>query len=433
MNYYSTLNKGLMSNFDYAVLSGLSPDGGLWMPMSFPKVYQPASIEKQTALLDISKQLLTPFIEDVFSKQEIESMIADAFNFPVPITALNRNVRICELFRGPTLAFKDFGARFMARVFAKLAERKSMKLLILVATSGDTGSAVASGFYNVPNTKVVILYPRGKVSKLQELQLTTYGGNISALRISGTFDDCQRLVKQAFADRPLREGLQLTSANSINIARLLPQMVYYGYVSHLIKMNENVQTMIVVPSGNLGNVTAGLMAKEMGFPIGKFIIATNSNNTVPEFFASGKYIPKPSHQTISNAMDVGDPSNMQRIVSLFDGDVQRMAQEIGTYSISDSVTEQNIRYAYDSAGYVSDPHTAVGIAALRQEIAKNPDLSGVVMSTAHPAKFPEVVEKVIGRKLNLPEALKSLSDKKQEIKDLSVDYPILRDYLINAN
>ena len=338
---------------------------------------------------------------------------------------------MCELFRGPTLAFKDFGARFMARVFAAFAEKKGMKLVILVATSGDTGSAVASGFHNVPNTDVVILYPKGKVSRLQEMQLTTYGGNVKAIRVNGTFDDCQRLVKMAFSDRPLREMMQLTSANSINIARLLPQMVYYGYASYLINVFEDESPVIAVPSGNLGNVTAGLMAKRMGFPIKKFVIGTNINRTVPHFFESGIYEPKSSIQTISNAMDVGDPSNFSRIKALYNGDLDAMKKDIAAYSITDLETEQNIRFAYDSASYVSDPHTAVGLAALRLEQAKFPESRGIVMSTAHPTKFPEVVEKIIKRTLVVHNALKSLEGKPQEVTDMNVDYLKLRELLMS--
>jgi threonine synthase len=431
MNYYSTNNPGLMSTFEYAIFSGLAPDGGLWMPMEFPKVYNPALIKKETAIHDVAKQLLTPFLSDNFTTAEIESIIVKSFNFPIAMTSLNSYVRMCELFRGPTLAFKDFGARFMARVFEAFAEKKGMKLVILVATSGDTGSAVASGFHNVPNTDVVILYPKGKVSRLQELQLTTYGGNVKALRVNGTFDDCQRLVKMAFSDRPLREQIQLTSANSINIARLLPQMVYYGYASYLINAYENVSPVIAVPSGNLGNVTAGLMAKKMGFPIQKFIIGTNVNKTVPSFFETGKYEPKPSLQTISNAMDVGDPSNFSRIKSLYNGDLEAMKKDIAAYSITDIETEQNIRFAYDSAGYVADPHTAVGLAALRLEQAKYPESRGVVMSTAHPSKFPEVVQKIIKRSLVVHESLKSLEGKPQEVIDMNIDYLKLRDLLMS--
>jgi threonine synthase len=431
MNYYSTNNPGLMSTFEYAIFSGLAPDGGLWMPMEFPKVYNPALIKKDTAIHDVAKQLLTPFLSENFTTAEIESIIVDAFNFPIAMTSLSRYVSMCELFRGPTLAFKDFGARFMARVFASFAEKKGMKLVILVATSGDTGSAVASGFHNVPNTDVVILYPKGKVSRLQELQLTTYSGNVKALRVDGTFDDCQRLVKMAFSDRPLREMIHLTSANSINIARLLPQMVYYGYASYLIKVFEDESPVIAVPSGNLGNVTAGLMAKRMGFPIEKFVIGTNVNRAVPDFFEFGIYEPKSSIQTISNAMDVGDPSNFSRIKALYNGDLYTMKKDIAAYSITDIETEQNIRFAYDSAGYVSDPHTAVGLAALRIEQSKFPGSRGIVMSTAHPSKFPEVVQKNIDRTLVVHEALESLEGKPQEVTDMNVDYLKLRDLLMS--
>ena len=387
-------------------MAGIATDGGLFMPSEFPIVYN--TIESGDSFNVIALKIISPFLQSYFNEDEIKQIIEDSFNFDVPIVSLTDRLRIIELFHGPTLAFKDFGGQFMANTLSLILKRKNQRATVLVATSGDTGGAVANGFFDKENIEVVILYPKGKVSKLQELQLTTFGKNITAICVDGTFDDCQRLVKMAFADSDLTNQLGLTSANSINIGRLLPQMTYYAYASHQHFLQSGNKPTIVVPSGNFGNITAGLFVKKMGFPIERFIAATNANDVVPSYLATGTYTPRTSVQTLSNAMDVGAPSNLERINNLFSSDVAAIKKELTAQSVSDLETKNTMLDTYLKQSYIADPHTAVGIHAAN-EISTNE--ATLIMATAHPAKFKEDVENVLRIEIPLPKQLSDLLGK----------------------
>lgn len=412
-------------------MKGLSPDGGLFMPEEIPQLDTAFfdDIENHT-IQEIGFEVAKLFINDEIPETDLKAIIDDAINFDAPLVNLDNHLSILELFHGPTLAFKDFGARFMARTMSHFLKDSNEVVNILVATSGDTGSAVASGFYGVEGINVYLLYPSGKVSYIQEKQLTTFDKNITALEIEGTFDDCQKLVKAAFVDNEINSKMKLSSANSINIARLIPQSFYYfnGY-KQIKNRSENV--LVSVPSGNLGNLTAGLMAKKMGLPITKFIGATNSNSVFTEFILSGKYEPRPSVKTLSNAMDVGAPSNLARIESLYDNH-SVILKDITSNTHNDDQTIEKIKETYHKYNYIIDPHGAVGMLALEQYIAeeKLEDYSAVVVETAHPAKFKDSVDEALDIDVELPEALhKCISKEKKTIK-LSNDYSEFKEFLL---
>lgn len=426
MHFYSTRDPQHKCNIDEALVNGIAPDGGLYLPSDFPNVYDTLS-ESISSFQSISKAILTPFLEGYFSTNEIDEIIDQSFFFDVPVIELTSDLMVAELFHGPTLAFKDFGGQFMAATLSRILKKKNKRATILVATSGDTGGAVAQGFFQKENTNVVILYPKGKVSELQELQLTTFGGNIKALCVEGTFDDCQRLVKTAFADKELSEKLSLSSANSINIGRLLPQMTYYAYVSHHYFLENKNPIDIVVPSGNFGNITAALFVKKMGFPIGKLIAATNANDVVPNYFSTGVYTPSSSVRTLSNAMDVGAPSNMERILSLYGNDLAAIKNDFESLSVSDEQTKSTMQAIYKTHGYIADPHTAVGIFVAQNRNSQQPI---IVMSTAHPAKFKDDVEQILDTTLDLPTQLSKLL-KKEVLKEMTKnDYQQLKSLLL---
>lgn len=425
MKFYSTRNKESMVSLSEAVLRGLAADGGLYVPAS--KFNNRNKLLDPCSLKDTANELLTPFCLEDFTKEEIAEMINEAFNFPLPVIELQKKLFVCELYHGPTLAFKDFGGRFIAQLMSKCIQKKSDKLIILVATSGDTGSAVASGFYNVPNIEVIILYPAGKVSALQEKQLTTYGGNITAIKVNGTFDTCQQLVKQAFGDRDLNSQVCLSSANSINIGRLLPQMVYYGVVARQMHDATGKKPTMMVPSGNFGNLMAGLMALKMGEPIKHFVAVVNANKVVPDYLSSGNYTPTASVQTLSNAMDVGAPSNMERIQWLYNNNVQAMAADFSSISISDSETLQAMKQTYSDFGYVADPHTSVAIAAYKKVALQGPV---VIMSTAHPAKFKETVEQALDINIELPSQLQAIVIKQSHALQMDAEYASLKKIIL---
>ncbi|MBN1348571.1 threonine synthase [candidate division KSB1 bacterium] len=434
MRYYSTNSKKNTASLSKAVLSGLADDGGLYMPEAIPRL--PASLLNNLAALtfrelsfEIAKQLLG---EDI-PHPILEEIINDALNFEVPLVQLDHDLYVLELFHGPTLAFKDFAARFMARLMSYLNRDSDAELTILVATSGDTGSAVAHGFAGAPGIRVFILYPSGKISTIQEKQLTTHGGNITALEIDGSFDDCQRIAKQAFLDVELSRNLTLTSANSINIARLIPQSFYYFYGYARLK-NKRQPVVISVPSGNFGNLTGGLIAKKMGLPIARFISATNANRVVPEFLQTGRFEPKPTRQTISNAMDVGNPSNFARILDLCNNDLEKMREDVWGASFTDDQTRDAIQELVNKFGYIPDPHGAVGYLGLKHYPENKSDkLIGIFLETAHPAKFPEVIRQLIDRELPLPEALeKAMSMKKHSVK-LSGEFDAVKQYLLSVS
>lgn len=356
----------------------------------------------------------------------------ETIQFDAPIVEITDNISALELFHGPTMAFKDFGARFMSQLLRFFSAQERREIVILVATSGDTGSAVANGFIGVPGIRVVVLYPEGKVSDIQEKQFTTLGRNVTALEVKGTFDDCQRLVKTAFLDEGLREAYFLTSANSINIARLIPQSFYYFY-GYSRRKNRNQPVVFSVPSGNFGNLTAGLFAKRMGLPVRHFVAATNVNDVVPEYLTTGVMTPRPSRHTLSNAMDVGNPSNFARMMDLYDGDLNAVQKDIKGYAFTDRETEEVMRSVSRAHGYTMDPHGAIGYLGLTRYFDDfGKDVNGIFLETAHPAKFKEVVEKAIQRQIELPETLaRFVKGQKQSVK-VSHAYETFRKTLIGV-
>ncbi|MBK9255276.1 MAG: threonine synthase [Saprospiraceae bacterium] len=427
MQLYSTNNKNLRVSLKEAVMQSLAPDKGLYMPEAIPRLSQGfINHLDKLSFHEISYLVTKALVGDYIPDNDIFSITEKAINFPAPVVKLSENIGVLELWHGPSLAFKDFGARFMAELMAYFIRGENEKLTILVATSGDTGGAVAAGFYNTPGIDVIILYPQGKVSDLQEKQLTALGGNITALEIEGTFDDCQALVKEAFLDPDLNEKYKLSSANSINIARLIPQSFYY-FEAYKQVMSEGKDVVFSVPSGNFGNITAGLMAKKMGLPIKRFIAATNVNNIVPEYLISGIYTPKPSISTISNAMDVGNPSNFVRILDLYDHNWEAIKKDISGFWLNDEDTKKSLKEMYDKFTYIGDPHGAIGYKSL-QNLKDNE--TGIFLETAHPAKFLDTVENALGTKISIPERLAVLLDKEKKSQILSPDYKSFKEYMI---
>lgn len=415
MKFYSTNNRNHTADLKTAVLKGLAPDKGLYMPESIPVLPQSFwdSIPGKS-MGEIGFEMLKHFFCPDIPEDKFKAMVEDAFNFPVPVVKVSDRISSLELFHGPTLAFKDVGARFLARVMSYFADYGSRSINVLAATSGDTGSAVANGFLGVPNVYVHILYPSGLVSKLQELQFTTLGQNISAYEVRGVFDDCQRMVKEAFMDEEVNKEKVLTSANSINLARFLPQSVYYVHALSQIPKEKWANLVISVPSGNFGDITAGLVAFKMGMPIKRFIAAVNANKVFPDFMATGEYKPQPSLSTLANAMDVGNPSNFARVYELFGCKVENMREYICSYSYSDELIGKTIAHVADKYGYICDPHGAVGFAALEDNLQEGEE--GLFLETAHPAKFIDTVEKFAGRKVEIPERLaKFLNGQKKSV------------------
>lgn len=428
MKYYSTNHQSNKVSFKEAVIQGLADDKGLFFPESIPKL--PASFFKklpELSLSEIAYCFLKPFVGSELPGPELESLLEEALNFDVPLVKLCEDEFALELFHGPTMAFKDVGARTMALFLSKFTGRS--KVTILVATSGDTGSAVAHGFFDVEGIDVVVLYPKNQVSNIQEKQFTTLGGNIIALEVNGSFDDCQRMVKEAFGDPELNQKLQLSSANSINIARLLPQAIYYFYAYAQLS-NYHKPLVISVPSGNYGNLTAGLMAKKSGLPVSRFIAASNRNDVVPEYFKTGHYRPRPSLSTISNAMDVGNPSNFARMLELYKHSLMEMKTDISAFSFSDAATRMEMFRIYQKFGYILDPHGAVAHLGL-SGYKKGHDVTGVFLETAHPAKFKETVEQVLPIKMKIPEQLKDSLEKKKLSIDISSNTDELKHFLLS--
>ena len=429
MKFYSTKGKDKLVDLKTAVLRSLPPDNGLYMPETIPAL-DPTFVNNldQHRFVDIARHVATPYLSEDFSEEEIQEIITTAINFQAPLKKINDRLSVLELWHGPSLAFKDFGARFMAAVMSKLVEGEDQKLTILVATSGDTGGAVAAGFLGVENVEVIILYPSGKVSPLQEKQLTTLGQNITALEIDGTFDDCQALVKEAFLDKKVNEHYMLSSANSINITRLIPQSFYYFEAYKQLQQKDNVY--FCIPSGNFGNLTAGLLAAKMGLPVSGFIAATNANDVVPRYLSSGDYEPRPSVQTISNAMDVGAPSNFRRMEDLYGSLWKDMAADISGYAYNDDVTKMAILEIFKTYGYVMDPHGAVGYLAAKDHLKKHKDSNVVILETAHPAKFLPVMVPILGH-IHVPDRLATLKYKDKEATQLSRKYAKFRSWLLD--
>ena len=430
MKYYSTRDKGRLAPHALkdAAFMGLAPDGGLFVPERIPAVDM-AAVESAAAesYADMACYLAGLFFGEDVPQADLEAMVRRAYNFDCPLVRVGEGKYTLELFHGPTFAFKDFGARFMGGMLG-LLNQSADDLVVLTATSGDTGSAVAAGFYNVPGIKVVVLYPNGKVSDLQESQMTTLGGNISPVRVNGNFDDCQALVKKVFADSDFRTDVNVTSANSINILRWIPQSFYYFYGWCQWKKATGAELpTIVVPSGNYGNITAGMLAHAMGLPVKGFIAGSNANDVVPEYLRSGVYSPRESVRTIANAMDVGAPSNFERMMYLYGEDFGRLTSELSGFSNTDAEIRYGIREMYELYGYVSDPHSAVGYNA-----SKAYGIEGFWLSTAHQAKFREVIKDTLGREFPIPEGLQIAMRKQKHFHPMDVDVDALEDYIVKS-
>ncbi|MFU8812576.1 MAG: threonine synthase [Balneolaceae bacterium] len=420
--------------FRRAAELGLAPDGGLYMPAHIPALDKTLlDGEKEPTLQEIAVAVTSFFTADTPAHASLDEWVREAIHFEAPLVRLRDDLYILELFHGPTLAFKDFGARFMSRYFRASGLLEGEPLTILAATSGDTGSAVANGFYRMNGVEVCLLFPKGKVSDVQRKQMTTLGHNVTALEVDGTFDDCQKLVKQAFNDTSLRAKKRLSSANSINLARLVPQTFYYLHAAVQLHRQTGHSPVFSVPSGNFGNLTAGLLAERMGMAVERFIAATNCNSVVPEFLNGSGFEPRPSVQTISNAMDVGNPSNFDRMMHLFRGDADAMRKHLFGASFSDDETRLAIRRTYRENGYIADPHTAVGLLAVEAAREKKiTDAPAIVLATAHPAKFRETVEASMEASVPIPERLKAALRKPEKSLPMAADYPALRDYLLDS-
>jgi len=432
MKYFSLNHKAAEVSFKEAVVRGLAPDKGLYFPSEITPL--PSSFFDAIESLDpvtIAYEVIHQFVGNEISEVDLKQILADVLSFDFPLVEVEENVLALELYHGPTLAFKDVGARFMARClghFNKDAETAE-QVTVLVATSGDTGGAVASGFYEVPGVDVVILYPSGKVSDIQEKQLTTLGKNIAALEVTGTFDDCQEMVKQAFLDPDFLGRRKLTSANSINVARWLPQMFYFFFTYKQLK-SKGKDLVFSVPSGNFGNICAGMMAQRLGLPIKHFVTGTNANNIVPRYLNTGVYDPKPSVATISNAMDVGAPSNFIRIQELYENDRARLRQHLSGFSYSDDETRAALEHLYSERKYIADPHGAIGYLALTEYMAVSEEnIMGVFLETAHPVKFIDVIPKHISEAIEIPKSIQSILTKTKKADKIST-YAELKQYLL---
>ena len=432
MQFYSLSTPEHSASFREAVIRGLAPDRGLYFPATIPQLEEEffRSIEERDTV-EIAWHAISPFVGDAIGKSDLEAILTDTLSFELPLKSLSETMSVLELFHGPTLAFKDVGARFMAQCLGYFFRNEEHAITVLVATSGDTGGAVARGFLGVPGVDVVILYPAGKVSDIQEAQLTALGQNITALKVESTFDTCQDMVKTAFLDNELTQDTALTSANSINVARWLPQMFYY-LQAYKQNPQKDKDWVISVPSGNFGNLCAGMLAHKMGMPCHHFIASTNVNDTVPAYLRSGKYEPKPSTATISNAMDVGDPSNFIRILELYDQSYEQLARELSGFSYTDEQTRIAMREMRSSFDYIADPHGAVGYLGLKDFLQNHPNAFGTFLETAHPAKFKSEVESTLGISLPLPEQLAHLMDRPRHAIPIR-DYADFKDYMMQRN
>jgi threonine synthase len=432
MTYFSLNHNAPDVTFEEAVVRGLAPDKGLYFPKKIERLSD--SFFQNIENLDnvsIAFEVIAHFVGNEIPENDLKEILKDVLNFDFPLVEIDENITSLELFHGPTMAFKDVGARFMARCLGYFNNKNNNKdnITVLVATSGDTGGAVAHGFLGVKGVDVVILYPSGKVSNIQEKQLTTLGQNITALEVNSVFDDCQAMVKTAFLDQNLKTARTLTSANSINVARWLPQMFYYFFAYKALK-HKGKNLVFSVPSGNYGNICAGMMAQKLGLPIHHFITGTNANNVIPDYLKTGNYKTKPSVSTISNAMDVGDPSNFIRIEELHDHNFDRLKQNLSGYSFNDAETVKAINYLKTHHNYVADPHGAIGYLALKTYLNQNPKAHGVFLETAHPIKFLPVMPKDIVDNMTIPSQIKSILNKEKKSIKIST-YQELTDFLIN--
>ena len=432
MNFYSLNKKSPHVNFKEATINGQAPDKGLYFPESIPQVTKEliSNIEN-ISNEEIAFEVIKPYVGNTITDDELYNIVKETINFSLPLVKVTEDVFSLELYHGPTLAFKDIGARFMSRCLGHFVKGSDKKVTVLVATSGDTGGAVANGFYNVPGVEVVILYPSGKVSSVQEKQLTTLGNNIHALEVNGNFDDCQQMVKAAFLDVELNKRLFLTSANSINVARWLPQQFYY-FFAYKQWIEKNNPPVVCVPSGNFGNICAGLLANASGLPVKHFIAATNANNVVPQYFATQNYQAKKAVATISNAMDVGDPSNFVRIMELFQQQFSNLIAKVSSCSVTDEVTKQTLLSVYNEHNYLCDPHGAVAYRALEDYLQAHPNNKGIFLETAHPVKFYDVVEPVIGQTVEIPESIKVQLTQEKKSTQIDADFSALKNYLMQS-
>ncbi|TRW27392.1 threonine synthase [Flavobacterium zepuense] len=430
MKYYSLNNPNIKVSFKEAAITGIAQDKGLYFPESIPQLDTDfiANIENYSDN-EIAYRAIAPFIGDEIPEEKLRQIVEETLSFPFPLVVVEKDIFALELFHGPTMAFKDVGARFMSRCLNYFTKDDAdKKITILVATSGDTGGAVASGFLGVEGIDVVILYPSGKVSDVQEKQLTTLGQNITALEVQGSFDDCQDMVKKAFLDDALKD-VRLTSANSINIARWLPQMFYYFFAYKALKA-KGKPLAVAVPSGNFGNICAGMMAHKIGLPIGHFIAATNANDTVPRYMDTQQYTPQQTIETLSNAMDVSNPSNFVRILELFRNEFGALNSGLSTYSFTDEQTIATLKKLYNENGYLADPHGAVGYLGLKKYLSENPDFTGVFLETAHPVKFADSITSNLNIEITIPEQIITVMN--GEKKTIAVDsYEGLKEFLSN--
>lgn len=439
MKYYSTNHQSPKVSFKEATIQGQAPDKGLYFPEQIPAL--PKELIENILLYsneEIAYQVIAPYVGDCIPAAELRRIVNETVNFKIPLVKITDRISALELYHGPTLAFKDIGARFMSRCLGYFVKDHSKKVTVLVATSGDTGGAVANGFYDVDGVEVVILYPSGKVSSVQEKQLTTLGKNIHALEVAGTFDDCQQMVKQAFTDTELNRQLFLTSANSINVARWLPQQFYYFFAykqwtSLSASIGDQIRQppVIAVPSGNFGNICAGILAQVSGLPVQHFIAACNANDVVPEFMNTQKYEPKKAVATISNAMDVGNPSNFIRILEIFGQQFADLKNAVSSCSISDVETSHTLKNIYQKHQYLLDPHGAVGFLALERYLQQHPAQKGIVLETAHPVKFYDVVEPIIGEKVPIPAAIQGQLLLQKKSIQIPADAAMLKDFLFS--
>jgi threonine synthase len=431
LRYRSTSRKAPLASLRGAVLRGLAPDGGLYMAAEIAR-HSPQELEefRRLPFTEVCFRVVRPFATPDVPDEVLWQIVSEAINFPVKLVSLSPGLHILELFHGPTLAFKDFGARFMARLMGYFVRGETRPLKVLVATSGDTGSAVAHGFLRVPGIRVVILYPSKRISEAQEKQFTTLGENITAVEVAGTFDDCQRLVKQAFSDAELNNRVWLTSANSINIGRLLPQMFYHVAAYRQLPV-ASVPLIVSVPSGNFGNLTAGIFAKRIGLPVAKYVASTNANDVVPEYLRSGEFHPRAAQATLSNAMDVGNPNNFPRLLDLCRNRLEYVQKEIWGHGATDDETIGAMKMLHDRFGYIADPHTAVGVLGWEAYKSQHPEpAQGLVLSTAHPAKFADVVMKAIGTAPPLPDRLAAYLKRDKLSLPISSSYDDFKQFLL---
>ena len=428
MQYFSTNRHSPLADFREATLRGQPDDLGLYFPETIPQISSEIFADLISLPNDqIAFEVIKPYVGDAIDERSLLNICKETVDCSFPLVEISDRISTLELFHGPTLAFKDVGARFMSRCLRYFVQDNDQKTVVIVATSGDTGGAVAAGFHGVNGIEVVILYPKGKVSRVQELQLTTLGGNVTALEVRGTFDDCQLLAKQALADPKIKEKLFLTSANSINVARWLPQQFYYFYA---LKHWEGEPPVFSVPSGNFGNICAGILAHVSGMPAGGFLAACNANTVVPDFLKTAMYRPRPSIATLSNAMDVGNPSNFVRVLEIFNNEFPRLKENLSAASVTDEETIATMREVHDETGYTLDPHGAVGYKALADHLTDRPGQKGIVLETAHPVKFDSVGE-ILGVSVETPPSVLDLLNKEKDAMEIEADHETVKDVILS--